>query len=60
MGRRSLEDRNIRKLQKTGRGGASYSVTLPKELIRELGWKERQKVTVEKKGETLIISDWKE
>lgn len=58
MARRSLEDRNIRKLTRTGRG-KSVSVTLPIEYIRALGWKDRQKVTVRKSGKKLIIEDWK-
>lgn len=58
MGRRSIENSNIRKLTKSG-GGKSISVTLPIEYIRELKWKEKQKVVVGKKGRTLIIKDWK-
>jgi len=58
MGRKSLEDRNVRKVTKTG-GGKSYAVTIPIEFIRELGWRERQKVVVEKKGKSLVIKDWK-
>ena len=58
MGRKSLENRNVRKLTKTG-GGKSISVTLPIEYIRELKWKDRQKVIVKKKDKTLIVSDWK-
>ena len=51
-------EKNIRKLQRTGRAGMSYMVTLPKDMIDELGWRERQKVTVKKDGSTLIIKDW--
>jgi antitoxin component of MazEF toxin-antitoxin module len=58
MGRRKLEDNNIRKLSKTG-GGKSVSVTLPIEMVRELKWREKQKVVVKKKGDRLIIEDWK-
>lgn len=54
--RRKLENRNTRKISKHG---ASYSVTLPIEIIRELKWKMKQKVVVEKKGKTIIIKDWK-
>jgi len=57
MGRRSQEDHNIRKLTKLG--GASYGVTIPIEYIRDLRWKEKQKVVVKKKGNIIIISDWK-
>ena len=51
--------KNIRKLQRTGREGESYMVTLPKELIQELGWQKKQKVTVTRRGTTLVIEDWK-
>ena len=56
MARRSLEERNIRTLTKRS---ASYSVTLPIEIIRTLQWREGQKVVVEQKGESLVIKDWK-
>ncbi len=59
MARRKLENRNIRKLTKTGRGN-SISVTLPIELVRELRWRNKQKVVVTKRGEKLIIEDWKD
>lgn len=58
MARRILNERDIRKLTRTG-GGKSISVTLPIEFVRELGWKDRQKVTVKKVGKKLIIEDWK-
>lgn len=56
MARRSLEERNIRKLNRVGRG-RTISVTLPIELIRELGWREKQKIVVKKRGQGLIIED---
>jgi virulence-associated protein VagC len=58
MARRPLKERNIRKLTRTG-GGKSVAVTLPIEHIRELKWREKQKVTVRKVGKKLIIEDWK-
>ena len=58
MARKKLEDRNIRKLTRTG-SGKSVSVTLPIEFIRELGWQVRQKVTISKVGKNLVIRDWK-
>jgi len=53
-------EQNIRKLAKVG-GGASYSLTLPIEAVRELGWQEKQKLTVDldKGRRRLIIKDWK-
>ena len=57
MARRSLEERNIRKLLKNS--GGSIQVTLPIEFIRELKWRDKQKVVVKKSGSKLIIEDWK-
>ena len=52
--------RNIRKLAKVG-GGATYSITLPIDDVREMGWREKQKlvVTLDKKNKRFIIRDWK-
>lgn len=54
--RRKLEDRSVRKISKRG---ASYSITLPVELVRELKWKDGQKVVVTKERGKLIVKDWK-
>ncbi|MAZ40959.1 hypothetical protein CL654_02485 [bacterium] len=56
MVRRKKRDKTIRKLTKVGKH--SISVTIPIEVVRELGWRERQKVTVKKSGKKLIIEDW--
>lgn len=60
MGRRKIQNRNIRKLAKVG-GGTSYSVTIPMEAIRSFGWREAQKVVIEidRRGKRIIIKDWK-
>jgi hypothetical protein len=57
MARQKLEDRNIRKLTKIS-GGSSYAITLPIEFVRELKWRERQKLVVRKSGKKLIVEDW--
>lgn len=57
MTRRKMEDRNIRKILKNG---ASYSVTLPIEMMRDLEWKLKQKVTIRRQGGKIIIEDWEE
>ena len=57
MTTRKSQDKNIRKLAHIGR--QSIGLTLPIEMVRELGWRERQKVVVKKSGDKLIISDWK-
>ena len=58
MARRELEKRNIRKLGRTGRG-KSVSLTLPIEIVREFGWRSKQKVVVRKYGKGILVEDWK-
>jgi antitoxin component of MazEF toxin-antitoxin module len=57
MSRRKNTESNVRKLTKVG--PKSLSVVLPIDYLRELGWKERQKVVVKKRGQKLTIEDWK-
>ena len=56
MARRKLEDRNIRKILKRG---DSYTITLPIDMVRELKWRERQKLVLKMSGKKIIIEDWK-
>jgi len=44
MTTRKLEDKNIRKITRVGR--TSLAVTLPVEMVKDLGWKEKQKVKI--------------
>ena len=44
MSRRKLEDKNVRKLTRIG--NKSIGLTLPIDIVRDLKWKEKQKVTV--------------
>lgn len=38
----------------------SFSITLPKELVKKFGWKERQKISIEEgPAKTLRLKDWK-
>ena len=46
MANKKSNETNLRKLTKIGR--KSIGLTLPIEIVRELGWKERQKVVVKK------------
>jgi len=55
MPRRKIEDRNVRKIYKHDE---SYAVTLPIELMRELKWKDNQKVVAKKYGNGILIKDW--
>ena len=57
MARRKLEEREVRKLYKNS--GGSIQVTIPIELVRDLKWRAGQKVVVKKRGEGILIEDWK-
>lgn len=59
MPSRKLEEKNIRKLTRTGRAGSSFGLTLPKELVIELGWREKQRLVVKKIRGGLIIRDYR-
>jgi antitoxin component of MazEF toxin-antitoxin module len=56
MARRKLKEKNIRKII---RSGDSYAVTIPIEVMRDLKWREKQKVVVKKRGKGVLIVDWK-
>ena len=46
-------------LRKLGRTGAySYFITLPKEDIGSLDWREGQKLIVRRAGDKIVIEDW--
>ena len=54
---RKTNQTNIRNIQKSG---GSYCVTLPIEVVRGLGWKEKQKVVINRvAGKKIEIKDWK-
>ncbi len=58
MARRKTSERNIRTLAK---GATSYYITIPIEMIHELGWKRRQKLEIEfdRRHEELIVRNLK-
>ena len=60
MTRRKVGSENIRSLSKVS-GGTSYAITLPKAVIKEFGWKERQKLqlVVHKGSKSITVKDWK-
>ncbi len=60
MSRKTFDKRNVRKLTKVG-GGKTYSLTLPIDMVRRLGWREKQKLVVDfdEGGKKLIVRDWK-
>lgn len=46
--------------RKLGKVGIySYAVTIPREIIKRLGWKKGQKVIVSRKRRSIIIKDQK-
>jgi bifunctional DNA-binding transcriptional regulator/antitoxin component of YhaV-PrlF toxin-antitoxin module len=47
---------NIRKLTRLGK--FSLAITLPKDILNELGWKEKQKLVATKRGKGILITDW--
>jgi len=49
----------VRKLQKMGTH--SYSLIIPKELVKKFGWRERQKLEISFGGRkhTFEVKDWK-
>lgn len=57
MANRKGNQKNTRSLTKNGHG--TFGITLPIDLIRLLGWKPKQKLTVSQKGKKLIVKDWK-
>lgn len=54
---RKITNQNTRKITRVGMG--SLAVTLPKDLVKDLGWKEKQKVVVKRAHGGLLIKDWK-
>jgi len=52
-----LKDKNVRKITRVGK--TSLAITLPKEMAKELKWKERQKVVVKRVRGGVLIKDWK-
>lgn len=57
MPTRKTEKRNIRNLTKVA--GSSFGITFPIDIIRKLGWRAHQKLTVILKGKKLVVKDWK-
>jgi antitoxin component of MazEF toxin-antitoxin module len=51
------KDKNVRKL--TRQGKRSIGVILPIEMVKELKWKEKQKVVVKRVKGGMLIKDWK-
>lgn len=57
MGTVRAGQQNTRVLQKNNTG--TYTVSLPIELVKTLNWQAGQKLTIEKRGKSIVITDWK-
>jgi Ni/Co efflux regulator RcnB len=57
MGARKAGEQGVRNLTQNSTG--TYQISLPITLIRELRWQQGQKVVVTKRGDKLVIEDWK-
>ncbi len=55
----NYKTKKIRKLTKVA-SGSSYSITLPKDVIKKFRWRERQKLQLEidEKRKQILIKDW--
>jgi bifunctional DNA-binding transcriptional regulator/antitoxin component of YhaV-PrlF toxin-antitoxin module len=40
-------------------GQYTYYVTIPAKDIDELGWREKQRIVVERDGQVVTVRDWK-
>ena len=56
MGRQKQNQESIRKLTKVGQ--KSYAITIPIEIVREMGLRERQKLVVKLKKNKIVITDF--
>jgi hypothetical protein len=57
MATKKANETNIRKLTKIGR--KSIGLTLPIEVVRELGWREKQRVTVKRVKGGIFVRDYR-
>lgn len=46
-------EKKIRKLNKTS--NHSYSVVIPKEIVRKYKWREKQRMVVEDRGKGMVV-----
>ncbi len=57
MANKKSTERNVRKLTKIGRN--SVGITFPIEIVRSLGWRERQRVSVKRVRGGVIVRDYR-
>lgn len=56
MGARKVSEQQIRNLTTNSTG--TYSISLPLQLIHDLGWRRGQRLVVTKQGKKIVIQDW--
>jgi len=49
-------EKYIRKIVKNGRN--SYYINIPKKIMKEFRWQERQKLVVTQRGKKITVEDW--
>ena len=54
-----LNNKNIRKLTRMGRAGSSLGITIPKDIIKELNWRERQRVIIKRIRGGFTVKDYR-
>ncbi len=58
MGTKRIGSEHDRRLLANSTG--TYMVSLPINMVRNLKWRQGQKLTIRESGKKLIIEDWKE
>jgi hypothetical protein len=53
MANRSINERNVRSLMRNK--GGTYLLSLPIEFVKNLKWKEKQKLTITVKGKSIVV-----
>jgi len=51
------QNKNVRKLTKVA--SHSFAVVIPPEIIRQLNWRERQKLVIKRVHGGVVIRDWR-
>ena len=57
MATKRSDETNIRKLARMGK--KSIGLTLPIEIVRELGWREKQRVSVKRIKGGIVVRDYR-
>lgn len=53
-----MMEKHVRKVTRVGK--RSLSINIPAEIVDELRIKEKQKLVITTKGESIVIKDWKQ